>query len=110
METVSNLTIFIQRVCIYFFYFLQLRFTYLVSIAMETRKFNSFLKNIYTYYLRYNDEIRWDNAKWSGSYATTVKRIRYLYVNLIVMIICALIWEFAKVSLLRHLGYIIKKF
>ena len=67
-------------------------------------------QNIYTYYLRYNDEIRWDNAKWSRSYATTVKRIRYLYVNLIVMIICALIWEFAKVSLLRHLGYIIKKF
>ena len=51
---------------------------------------------------------------WSGSYATTVKRIRYLYVNLIVLIICALIWDFAKVSLdmsivSGHLGYIIKK-
>ena len=56
-------------------------------------------QKIYTYYLRYNDEISWDNTKWSGSYATTVKRIRYLYVNLIVLIICALIWEFAKVSL-----------
>ena len=54
---------------------------------------------MHTYYLRYNDEISWDNTKWSGSYATTVKRIRYLYVNFIVLIICALIWEFAKVSL-----------
>ena len=65
---------------------------------METKKVNS-LSKFSPIYLRYNDEIRWDNAKWSGSYATAVKRIRYLYVNLIVLIICALIWEFAKVSL-----------
>ena len=47
---------------------------------METKKVNS-LSKFSPIYLRYNDEIRWDNAKWSGSYATTVKRIRYVNYN-----------------------------